>query len=89
MFREYFLREGSVIDFTYKNTSYKVAFSDVRVYIQAYAAFCLVAAQRQLFCYQKVLVIDIGGFTVDYMVLRFGQLERSYVDSQEEGVIKL
>lgn len=89
MFREYFLREGSVIDFTYKNTSYKVAFSDVRVYIQAYAAFCLVAAQRQLFGYPKVLVIDIGGFTVDYMVLRFGQLERSYVDSLEEGVIKL
>lgn len=26
---------------------------------------------------------------MDYMVLRFGQLERSYVDSLEEGIIKL
>lgn len=89
VFCEYFLREGNVIDFIYMKTPYKIAFSDVRVYIQAYAAYCLVAVQRQLFSYPKVLVIDIGGFTVDYMVLRFGQLERSYVDSLEEGVIKL
>ena len=60
-----------------------------RVYIQAYAAYCLVAGRQQLSRYPKVLVIDIGGFTVDYMILRFGQLERTYVDSMEEGVIKL
>ena len=59
------------------------------MYIQAYAAYCLVAGRQQLSRYPKVLVIDIGGFTVDYMILRFGQLERSYVDSMEEGVIKL
>lgn len=88
-FREYFQREGDIINFTYKNTPYKIAFSEVKVYIQAYAAYCLVAGQRQLSSYPKVLVIDIGGFTVDYMILRFGQLEPGYVDSLEEGVIKL
>lgn len=88
-FREYFYRDGGIIDFSYMNMPYKIAFTDVRVYIQAYAAYCLVAVQRQLFSYPKVLVIDIGGFTVDYMILKFGQLERSYVDSLEEGVIKL
>lgn len=88
-YREYFYREGSIVDFSYMNRPYKIAFTDVRVYIQAYAAYCLVAVQRQLFSYPKVLVIDIGGFTVDYMILKFGQLERSYVDSLEEGVIKL
>lgn len=88
-FREYFYRAGEIIDFDYMNQPYKIAFTDVRVYIQAYAAYCLVAAQRQLFSYPKVLVIDIGGFTVDYMILRFGQLERTYVDSLEDGVIKL
>lgn len=89
VFQEYFMREGNVIAFTYMNTPYKVVFSDVRVYIQAYAAYCLMAGQRHLVNYPKVLVIDIGGFTVDYMILKFGQLERSFVDSLEEGVIKL
>lgn len=88
-FREYFYRDGGIIDFCYMNQPYKIAFTDVQVYIQAYAAYCLVAAKRQLFTYPKVLVIDIGGFTVDYMILRFGQLERTYVDSLEDGVIKL
>ncbi len=88
-FQEYFHREGSVIDYLYMGQPYKIAFSDVRVYIQAYAAYCLVAGQKQLSRYPKVLLIDIGGFTVDYMILRFGQLDRSYVDSMEEGVIKL
>lgn len=67
-YREYFYREGSIVDFSYMNRPYKIAFTDVRVYIQAYAAYCLVAVQRQLFSYPKVLVIDIGGFTVDYMI---------------------
>lgn len=89
LYREYFHRDGSIIDFSYMNQPYKIAFTDVRVYIQAYAAYCLVAMKRQLFNYPKVLVIDIGGFTVDYMILRFGQLEPSYVDSLENGVIKL
>ena len=88
-FQEYFHREGSVIDYLYMGQPYKITFSDVRVYIQAYAAYCLVAGQKQLSRYPKVLLIDIGGFTVDYMILRFGQLDRSYVDSMEEGVIKL
>lgn len=89
MFREYFMREGNIIDFTYMKTPYKIVFSDVKVYMQAYAAYCLVAGQLRLSSLPKVLVIDIGGFTVDYMILRFGQLERSYVDSLEEGIIKL
>lgn len=88
-FREYFQRDGDIINFTYKNTPYKIMFSDVRVYIQAYAAYCMIAGKQQLSSYPKVLVIDIGGFTVDYMILRFGQLEPGYVDSLEEGVIKL
>ena len=87
-FKEYF-QQGRIIDYMYMNTPYKITFTEVRVYIQAYAAYCLVAGRQQLSRYPKVLVIDIGGFTVDYMILRFGQLERTYVDSMEEGVIKL
>lgn len=50
-FREYFYRDGGIIDFCYMNQPYKIAFTDVQVYIQAYAAYCLVAAKRQLFTY--------------------------------------
>lgn len=73
-FREYFYRNGEVIEFAYKGIPYRIVFKEVKVYIQAYAAYCLLAVKKQLSVVPKVLLIDIGGFTVDYMVLRFGQL---------------
>ena len=59
------------------------------MYVQAYAAYCVLAARRHLTELPKVLVIDIGGFTVDYMILRYGRLEKEHVDSLESGVICL
>ena len=88
-FREYFYRNGAVVEFCYKGISYRIVFKEVKVYIQAYAAYCLLAVKKQLSVIPKILLIDIGGFTVDYMVLRFGQLEMEYVDSLENGVIRL
>ena len=86
-FRKYFYRDGQIIDFSYMGIPYKIAFSDVKVYIQAYAAYVLIAGKQKLSTYQKVLLIDIGGFTVDYMVLRFGCIDWNLADSLEEGVI--
>ena len=78
-----------MIEFAYKGIPYRIVFKEVKVYIQAYAAYCLLAVKKQLSVVPKVLLIDIGGFTVDYMVLRFGQLEMEYVDSLENGIIRL
>ena len=87
-FREYFYRNGTVVEFCYKGIPYRIVFKEVKVYIQAYAAYCLLAGKKRLSVVPKVLLIDIGGFTVDYMLLRFGQLEMEY-DSLENGVIRL
>ena len=40
-FREYFYRNGAVVEFCYKGISYRIVFKEVKVYIQAYAAYCL------------------------------------------------
>lgn len=88
-FHDYFYRGGQLIAFRYKDIPYRIAFTEVKVYIQAYAAYCMLAVKRQLSSLPKVLVIDIGGFTVDYMILRYGRLEMDYVDSLENGVIRL
>lgn len=87
-FQEYFFRNGQMIDFTYMGIPYKIAFTNVRVYIQAYAAYVLAAGKQRLSSYQKVLLIDIGGITVDYMVLRLGSIDWNLVDSMEKGVIR-
>lgn len=69
-FQQYFQRDGKVVGFKYGGTSYQILIHEVKVYVQAYAAYCVLAARRHLTELPKVLVIDIGGFTVDYMILR-------------------
>lgn len=88
-FRDYFFREGGMVDFGYMDREYRIAFHDVRVYIQAYAAYFLLAGRQKLSAYPKVLLIDIGGITVDYMILRYGCIDRSFLDSLEDGIVKL
>ena len=88
-FQQYFQRDGKVVGFKYGGTSYQILIHEVKVYVQAYAAYCVLAARRHLTELPKVLVIDIGGFTVDYMILRYGRLEKEHVDSLESGVICL
>ncbi|MCR2018303.1 ParM/StbA family protein [Blautia pseudococcoides] len=88
-FRDYFYKEGALINFEYMDKSYEISIQNVKVYIQGYAAYFLLAQKQRLSTYPKVLLIDIGGITVDYMILRYGAIDKAYVDSLEEGAIKM
>ena len=39
--------------------------------------------------YSKVITVDIGGFTLDYLLIRGGKPDLSVCDSLEKGVIRL
>lgn len=43
----------------------------------------------QISSYSKVTTVDIGGFTIDYLLLRNGQQDLSVCDSLEKGVITM
>lgn len=68
-FRDYFYREGRLVHFAYMGRSYRLAFSNVYVHMQTYAAYLYLAKELKLSTYPKVLMIDIGGYTLDYMLL--------------------
>ena len=84
---ESYFRRPDVIDFEYRNRPYSIYISEVNAYPQAYAAamtvFSLIRDQP------KTLVLDIGGFTADYLMLKHGQPDLSVCDSLENGVIIL
>ena len=56
-FQQYFQRDGKVVGFKYGGTSYQILIHEVKVYVQAYAAYCVLAARRHLTELPKVLVI--------------------------------
>ena len=45
--------------------------------------------EYNLLALHKVLIIDIGGFTLDYMILRYGEPDTNGFDTLERGVIPM
>lgn len=88
-FKEYFYRSGQVNEIHYMGNTYNIALSDVYVHMQTYAAYLLLAGKLNLSANPKVLMLDIGGFTFDYMLLRHGRIDWDVVDSMPMGVITM
>lgn len=85
-FTEYFQRRD-IIKFTFNGKAYAVYIEDVACFPQAYAA-----AATMLYTLMedtKAVILDIGGFTADYLLLKNGQADLSTCDSLENGVIVL
>ena len=85
-FAEYFLNRGTV-SFALHDRRYEVLIDEVSCYPQSYAAAITVFQTLQNS--PRALIIDIGGFTADYLLLRNGEGDLSVCDSLENGVILL
>lgn len=88
-FAEYFYRGGQINEIGYMDNTYKIGISNVYVHMQTYAAYFLLAGRLKLSTHPKVLILDIGGFTFDYMLLRYGKVDWDIVDSMPLGVIPM
>jgi len=85
-FIRYFSGRG-VVSFTYHNRLYSVCIDDVACYPQSYAA--AVAILPTLTTVPLALVVDIGGYTMDYIRIKKGRGDMASCDSLENGVIML
>lgn len=85
-FIRYFLGRG-IVNFQYHDNPYTIYIKDVRCYPQAFAA--AVTMMNKLLDKPRVLIVDIGGFTADYLMMRSGRADLSICDSLENGVILL
>lgn len=85
-FEEYFKGRG-IQQFTYKGIPYKVEITDAAAFPQDYAAAMTV--YQRIAQFNKVVTVDIGGFTLDYLLIRGGRPDLGVCDSLEKGVIKL
>ena len=85
-FGQYFVRPG-VQRFTFNKREYLVQITKAAVFPQDYAAAMTI--YPQIATYNRVVTVDIGGFTLDYLLLREGRPDLSVCDSLEKGVITL
>ncbi len=80
-FSQYFLGRG-VTNFTYQDKPYSILIDDVGCYPQSYAAAATII--RTLQDAPRALIVDIGGFTADYLQVKNGEGDLSICDSLEK-----
>lgn len=85
-FENYFLNRG-ILDFQLDGAKYSIHISKALCFPQAYAAVMPIYQQIQQS--PKVTVVDIGGYTADYLFIRNGEADLSVCDSLDKGVIML
>ena len=85
-FTQYFGQRG-MVEFEVQGKPYSIYIEDVACFPQAYAAAATML--YQLMDDTKAVILDIGGFTADYLLLKNGRADLSTCDSLENGVILL
>lgn len=85
-FTRYFSGRG-VISFVYRSKSYSICIDNVACYPQSYAAAASILPT--LTTVPLALVVDIGGYTMDYIRIKKGRGDLVSCDSLENGVIML
>ncbi|SHK54341.1 plasmid segregation actin-type ATPase ParM [Hespellia stercorisuis DSM 15480] len=85
-FREYLFRKEQPLRFKYENESYEVRIQDVRLFPQGYSALAL--QPEWINSEPSILLVDIGGWTVDLMRLDNAVPNAATCRSLEMGVIR-
>lgn len=86
-YEKFFKGKGEMIRFTYRQNEYHINIIDVMAFPQDYAAIML--QYKEICEYPKVVGVDIGGFTTDYLMFRTGIEDMEICDSMETGIISL
>ena len=86
-YEQYFKGRGSIMHFSFNGHNYDVTITDVMAFPQNYAA--LMYYVENAIEIPKLVGVDIGGFTTDYLMLRHGNLDMGCCDSLENGIINL
>lgn len=85
-FTQYFMGRGA-IRFSLDGKPYSIYIERVSCFPQSYAA--AITIYKELRDIPKALIIDLGGYTADYLRMVKGSADLSTCDSLENGVIKL
>lgn len=89
LYRKYeaYFRRDELTEFTYNDMPFSISISKTSAFPQNYAA--AMTMYGQINTYSKAIVVDIGGYTMDYLAVRSGVPDLGLCDSLEYGIIKL
>lgn len=85
-FEKYFAR-NQVVEFDFNSKRFRIMIKSASAYPQGYAA--IMPMFPKIREYPKALIIDIGGYSLDYLQLKNGKTDMAVCDSLDMGIITL
>ena len=86
-YEKFFCAGGKILKVEYCEKIYHICIKESRAFIQDMAA--MLTLGNKILQIPRVVGIDIGGFTTDYLVMRNGQADKGKCESMEKGVITM
>lgn len=86
-YEKFFRADGKVLEIDYCGKVYHICIKKSRAFMQDMAA--LFTLGGRITKIPRIVGIDIGGFTTDYLVMRNGKPDRGNCESMEKGVITM
>lgn len=86
-FTEYLVREKQEVSFRYNEQDLKIRITGASVFPQGYPA--VYDRYEEITLLPKAYIVDVGGYTTDVLLLRYGRLDLNCCYSLESGIIKL
>lgn len=84
-FEQYFMRNG-YNEFEFNGKGYSIYIQNAVAYPQGYAA--IIPDYAKIREYPRAVILDIGGFSLDYLQLKNGKPDMAVCDSLELGLIR-
>jgi plasmid segregation protein ParM len=85
-FEKYFVR-GEIEEFEFHGKKFQININEATAYPQAFAA--AMPLYGSISGFQRVIILDLGAYTADYVLIKNGQPDLSVCESLENGVIIL
>lgn len=87
--KEYYMRDGELLHFTYNGIKFNICISDVCVSPQGFAAIFPNDMFNRVASVPQAYIIDIGGYTTDVARIANKRIDTSYFESLDFGVIHM
>ena len=88
-FRDYFLRDGNRVEFSYNGVTFDITISEVLVSAQGFAAIFPNDIFSRVTQTPQAYIIDVGGYTTDIALVANRRIDLRFFESLDFGVIYL
>jgi plasmid segregation protein ParM len=86
-FADYLVQKEEIVEFNYNGMPFRIMVTKAYIFPQAYAG--VISRMEEIRKIGRLYIVDIGGYTFDTLLLKYGEIDMDHCFSFEMGAIKM